>query len=384
MQIGFGHDDQVHIHGIGHSHLVGAWLYHESIATVETRIMTTPSFNPIPSLRLLLDGQHLDTELVVELFEAMMSGNLEESQTAATLSLIAVRGPNANELASAATVMRKHVTVIPTSIDPQSLLDTAGTGGAPKTFNVSTAAAIVAAASGIPVAKHGNRSRTGRGSAEVLEMLGVNIDAGPETQARCLQEANVCFAFAIHHHPATRFVMPVRRALAFPTIFNLLGPLTNPANASRQVIGVWDSRFGQVMAEALVQLGTKRAIVAHSHDGLDEVSISAPTTLWHIQHGEVHQEIISPTDVGLRLHPIDDVQATNLEHAATLVRSVLDGTEQGAPRDMVLINAAAAILVGGKATDLTEGVAAAAAIIDEGHAITTLDRLAEVSRATAS
>jgi anthranilate phosphoribosyltransferase len=264
------------------------------------------------------------------------------------------------------------------------LLDTAGTGGAPKTFNVSTAAAIVAAASGIPVAKHGNRSRTGRGSAEVLEMLGVNIDAGPEIQALCLQEANVCFAFAIHHHPATQFVVPVRRALAFPTIFNLLGPLTNPANASRQVIGVWDSRFGQVMAEALVQLETRRAIVAHSHDGLDEVSISAPTTLWHVQQGEVHQEIISPTDVGLRLHKIDDVRATSLEHAATLVRSVLDGTEQGAPRDMVLINAAAAILVGGKAIDLTEGVRTAAAIIDGGHAITTLDRLVEVSRATAS
>ena len=346
--------------------------------------MTAPSFNPIPTLRLLLDGQHLDTESILELFEAMMSGDLEESQTAAALSLIAVRDPDANELASAATVMRKYVTVIPTSIDPQSLLDTAGTGGAPKTFNVSTAAAIVAAASGIPVAKHGNRSRTGRGSAEVLEMLGVNIDAGPEIQARCLHDAGVCFAFAIHHHPATQFVVPVRRALAFPTIFNLLGPLTNPANASRQVIGVWDSRFGQVVGDALVQLGTRRAIVAHSHDGLDEISISAPTTLWHIQHGEVHQEIVSPTDVGLQLHPIDDVRATNLEHAATLVRSVLDGTEQGAPRDMVLINAAAAILVGGKATDLTEGVAVAAAIIDGGHAITTLDRLAEVSRATAT
>ena len=373
------------MHGIKHSHFVGAWLYHESITTVETRIMTAPpSFNPIPTLRLLLDGQHLDAESITELFEAMMSGDLKESQIAAALSLIAMRDPDANELSSAATVMRKHVTAIPTSIDPQSLLDTAGTGGAPKTFNVSTAAAIVAAASGIPVAKHGNRSRTGRGSAEVLEMLGVNIDAGPDIQAHCLQEANVCFAFAIHHHPATRFVMPVRRALAFPTIFNLLGPLTNPANAYRQVIGVWDSRFGQVMAEALVQLGTKRAIVAHSHDGLDEVSISAPTTLWHIENGEVHQEIISPVDVGLKTHPIDDVRATNLEHAATLVRSVLDGTEQGAPRDMVLMNAAAAILVGGKATDLAAGVATAASVIDEGRAIATLDRLVEVSQAAAS
>ncbi|MDG1838305.1 MAG: anthranilate phosphoribosyltransferase [Phycisphaerales bacterium] len=345
---------------------------------------TPPSFNPIPTLRLLLDGQHLDAESVTHIFEAMMSGDLKESQTAAVLSLIAVRDPDANELASAAAVMRKHVTAIPTSIDLQSLLDTAGTGGAPKTFNVSTAAAIVAAASGIPVAKHGNRSRTGRGSAEVLEMLGVNINAGPDTQAHCLQEANVCFAFAIHHHPATRFVMPVRRALTFPTIFNLLGPLTNPANAHRQVIGVWDSRFGQVMAEALVQLGTKRAIVAHSHDGLDEVSISAPTTLWHVENGEIHQEVISPIDVGLQLHSIDDVRATNLEHAASLVRSVLDGSEQGAPRDMVLINAAAAILVGGKSVNLTEGVAMAASMIDTGHAITTLKRLVEVSQSVVS
>jgi anthranilate phosphoribosyltransferase len=316
------------------------------------------------------------------LFEAMMHGTLDPPQTAAVLSLMAARDPDPQELAAAARVMRRHVTAIPVAGDRDRLLDTAGTGGAPKTFNVSTAAAIVAAGGGIPVAKHGNRSRTGRGSAEVLAALGVNIDAGPDIQGACLEQAGVAFCFAIHHHPATRFVVPVRRSLAFPTIFNLLGPLTNPGGARRQLLGVWDQRFGRLMAEALLQLGAIRGIVAHAADGLDEISISAPTTLWHVEEGGIREEVIAPDMVGLPVHPIESVTAGDLDDAAAMVQLVLDGSDQGPARDMVLINAAAAMLAGGGVDDLQEGVERARSVIDDGLAVRTLQLLADVSQST--
>jgi anthranilate phosphoribosyltransferase len=342
--------------------------------------MTTSPFDPIPTLQTLLRGDQLTRDNTKLLFEAMMTGGIEESQIAAVLTLLAIRDLNPDELAGAAEIMRRHVTPIPTDIDPVTMLDTAGTGGAPKTFNVSTAAAIVAAASGIPVAKHGNRSRTGRGSAEVLENLGINIHASPEVQANCLKEVGTCFCFAIHHHPATKFVVPVRRALGFPTIFNLLGPLTNPAGARRQLLGVWDRRFGVLLAEALIRLGSVRAIVAHADDGLDEISISAPTTLWHVENGIIREERICPEDVGLITHPIESVTTSNLEHATVMIRSILDGTERGAPRDMVLINAGAAMLAAGGVSELSEGVQTAASTIDSGAALETLTNLGTWSR----
>ena len=342
---------------------------------------TNPNtFDPTSTLQALLQGNQLTRDDTKLLFGAMMTGGVEETQIAAVLTLFAIRDLDPDELAGAAEIMRQHVTPIPTDIDPVTMLDTAGTGGAPKTFNVSTAAAIVAAASGIPVAKHGNRSRTGRGSAEVLENLGINIHASPEVQANCLKEVGTCFCFAIHHHPATKFVVPVRRALGFPTIFNLLGPLTNPAGARRQLLGVWDRRFGVLLAEALIRLGSVRAIVAHADDGLDEVSISAPTTLWHVENGTIREERICPEDVGLTTRPIESVTANDLEHATAMIRSILDGTERGAPRDMVLINAGAAMLAAGGVSELSEGVQTAASTIDSGAALETLINLGNWSR----
>jgi anthranilate phosphoribosyltransferase len=327
----------------------------------------------------LYRGDHLNPDTTTQLFEAMMRGDVEPTQIAAVLTMLAIRGPDAGELAAAAGVMRSHVTQIPTSVSPDTIVDTAGTGGAPKTFNVSTAAAIVAAGAGIPVAKHGNRSRTGRGSAEVLGDLGVDIDAPPEVQGRCLEEAGICFCFAIHHHPATRFVVPIRRMLGFPTIFNLLGPLTNPAAATRQVLGVWDRRFGQRVAQALVTLGSQQALVAHSDDGLDEISISAPTTIWRVQDGRVEESVLEPESVGLSTHPIESVTARDLDHAAVLIRSVLAGSEQGPPLDMVLINAAAAILVSGQVDTFAEGVERARASIESGKARECLAALCHIS-----
>jgi anthranilate phosphoribosyltransferase len=192
-------------------------------------------------LKLLLQGNTLNRNQMSEAFECMIQGRTHPAETGAFLALLASRCPTSDEILGAAQVMRKHVDRVPCARNSDQIVDTAGTGGAPKTFNVSTAAAIIAAAAGSPsiaVAKHGNRSRTGRGSAEVLEALGVNVHANRESQARCLDEIGLCFCFAIHHHPATRHVMPVRQALGFATIFNLLGPLTNPAGARRQLVGV--------------------------------------------------------------------------------------------------------------------------------------------------
>lgn len=342
--------------------------------------MTDDAIDLVPVLKHLHAGRPLDTDQARDVFEAMMSGSVGEAQIAAILTLMTTRVPEPDELVGAAKVMRHHVTAVPTSIDADRILDTCGTGGAPKTFNVSTAASIIAAAAGVPTAKHGNRSRTGRGSAELLEALGIDINASPDVQARCLDEAGICFSFAIRHHPATAHVAPVRRALGFPTIFNLLGPLTNPAGAGRQLMGVWDPRFAGVMAEALARLGSVRALVLHSHDGLDELSISAPTDVWHVDGGSVRQDTVDPEGVGLPVHDRQDVTARDLDHAVELVRGVLDGSQHGAPRDMVLFNAAGAMLAGGACDDLASGVALGASLVDSGRARETLERLAQTSR----
>lgn len=357
-----------------------------------------------PAIRALLAGRTLTTDETASAFEAMMSGQSHHGEIGALLALLAQRVPTADELLGAATVMRRHVDRVASSAcAPDSIVDTAGTGGAPKTFNVSTAAAIVAAAamrnsqgSGRPtsaglnarggVAKHGNRSRTGRGSAEVLKSLGVNIDADRATQARCLDDVGVCFCFAIHHHPATRHVMPVRQALGFPTIFNLLGPLTNPAGARRQVMGVYDARFLMPVAHALRDLGAIRAMVVHSEDsggGLDEISIAAPTRIVHVEDGRVREETIKPEDAGLKRASLQQVTARDLEHAAKMMHDVLEGRDAGggAVRDMTLLNAAATLIAAGAAGSLRDGVQSAARAIDSGAAAQVLSHLAQKSSA---
>ncbi len=332
-----------------------------------------------PTLRILLSRGDLTADETRAAFSAMMSGEVSHAEMGALLGMLALRVPTPEELLGAAQVMREHVARVPAASDPETLVDTCGTGGAPKTFNVSTAAAIVAAACGVKVAKHGNRSRTGRGSAEVLKALGVNVDADLETEARCIDQAGLCFCFAIHHHPATKHVMPVRLALGVPTIFNLLGPLTNPAGAKRQVLGVYDQRFLEPMALALRALGTTRAMVVHSQDGLDELSISAPTEIVHVVQGELHVEKITPEDVGLARSPIEQVMAKDLTHATQLVRDILSRKEQGAPRDMTLLNAAAALRVAEKAADWRQAIDLARGALDSGQAEAKLEALITTS-----
>ena len=334
-----------------------------------------------PYLKHLLSGGTLPEEKAREAFEAIMTGTAHHAEMGALLALLAMRLPTTDELVGAARVMREKVDRLETGVPPEELLDTAGTGGAPKTFNVSTAAAIVAAGAGVKVAKHGNRSRTGRGSAEVLAQLGVNVDADREAQKRCLEEAGVAFCFAIHHHPAAKHAMPVRKALGFPTIFNLLGPLTNPAGAGRQIMGVYDDAFVRPVAEAHARLGTIRALVFHSKDGLDECSIGAPTHVADVCDGAVKEYEIDPGSLGLQSASVEELQVRDLEHAAQLVAAILAGEESGPAMDMTLINAAAALVAAGRADSFGAGVELARDTIKRGAAANALEHLRVASGA---
>ncbi|MFO0961461.1 MAG: anthranilate phosphoribosyltransferase [Phycisphaerales bacterium] len=334
-----------------------------------------------PFLKALLSGRTLAFEEAQNAFESIMSGQAHHAEMGALLALLATRVPTVDELAGAATVMRAHVDRVETGIAPERILDTAGTGGTAKLFNVSTAAAIVAAAAGAKVAKHGNRSRTGRGSAEVLAQLGVQVDADRATQRRCIEEAGICFCFAVHHHPAARHAMPVRQALGFPTIFNLLGPLTNPAGARRQVMGVYAPHFVRPIAQTLARLGSVHAIVLHGMDGLDELSISAPTMVAMVRDGRVEEYTLTPEELGIDRAPHEALAARDLAGAAALVESLLAGRERGPARDMLLANAGAALTAAGVAGDLRAGIARAAEAIDAGEAARTLERLRRASAA---
>ncbi|GJQ30649.1 MAG: anthranilate phosphoribosyltransferase [Phycisphaerae bacterium] len=317
-----------------------------------------------------------------ELMEELLGGRLEDATIGAVLALLARRGPTVDELLGAARAMRAHVTPIPGAAQMTgALIDTCGTGGARKTFNISTLAAIVAASAGegkVLVAKHGNRGRSGRGSAEVLRGLGVNVDASPTVQARCLRKTRVCFCFAVHHHPAMKHAARARAALGFPTIFNLLGPLTNPAGAPRQVMGVYARDLVERIAQVLAKLECTRAMVVHSDDGLDEISTRGPTTIAHVEHGSVRLERFDPKFLGLPVPREDELDALDLDDAVRIARDVLGGVK-GPPRDIVLLNASAALLVAGAAPDWPTAFATAAGAIDAGKAAATLDLLARTS-----
>jgi anthranilate phosphoribosyltransferase len=336
-----------------------------------------------PFLKKLLRGATLSEAEARAAFEEIASGESHHAEIGAFLALLATRMPTVDEIVGAASVMRARVERVPCKTPAGEIVDTAGTGGAPKTFNVSTLAAVVAAGGGAKVAKHGNRSRTGRGSAEVLEKLGVNIDAPPAVQARCIDEIGICFCFAVHHHPAARHAMPVRKALGFPTLFNLLGPLTNPAAAGRQVMGVYAAHFVRPIAEALARLGSQHAVVLHSDDGLDEISIAVPTRVAEVRDGEVRDWIIDPRALGLEQADPTTLAPASLDEAAAVFAGVLSGEERGARRAMVLVNAAAALFVAGKVASIEEGIGAAAESIDFGHGFAALEALRGMSHGAA-
>jgi anthranilate phosphoribosyltransferase len=305
-----------------------------------------------------------------------MEGRASEAQAAAFLIALRTKGETVDEIAGMALTMRSLARRVEVGAGDR-LLDTAGTGGGRPTFNVSTTAAFVAAGAGCVVAKHGNRSATGKsGSADLLEALGANIDLEPGAVADCIHTVGFGFMFAPHHHQAMRHVVPVRKELAVRTIFNFLGPLTNPAGAERQVIGVSEPAYLETLAAALRALGGQRALVVSSLDGLDEISVSDGTRCVELKDGEIDSYTITPEELGLERVPADAVRFGDPAENARLARAVLSG-EPGAERELTLANAGAAIYVGGGADSLADGVAAAREAIDSGAACEAMDRYVE-------
>jgi anthranilate phosphoribosyltransferase len=339
-----------------------------------------------PHLRHLIEGRAtLSREQARELMQQILAGELVDIEIAALVGALAARGERPEEVAGFVDVMRAAVTRVPLSAEEQALLvDTCGTGGdASRTFNISTAAALVAAAAGASIAKHGNRAITSQcGSADVLEALGVPVDLSPEDASETLRRYRFAFLHAPSLHPAMKAVMPVRRALKVRTVFNLLGPLTNPAGASAQVMGVYAQDAVALVAETMALLGTRHAFVVHgtAQDpdgtirGLDEISISGPTHLAEVRNGVVTVSTITPEEFGLQRAPMSALAGGGAKENAAILAAIFSG-EQGPRRDIVLLNAAAVLVAADLSPDLATGVALAAQTIDSGAVTKLLDQL---------
>jgi anthranilate phosphoribosyltransferase len=336
----------------------------------------------LPDLLLqVTDGHDLDPSQAEAVFHAFMTGEATQVQMAGFLAGLRAKGVAPTEVAGGVRALRRAMVPVEAD-DPGSLVDTAGTGGGTlTTFNISTAAALVAAGAGVRMAKHGNRSFTSRsGSADVLEAMGVRIELTPEAMARVLAETGVVFMFAPLLHPAMRHVGPVRRELAIPTVMNVLGPLTNPAGARRQVVGVSDPRLLDLLVEGLRELGHHRALVVHGDPGMDEVSPLGPTRVAELGNGEVRRYTVTPEELGVEAHPAEGLAGGEPEENAALIREVLAGGARHAARAAVLLNAGAAIYVADQAGSLAEGVERARESVDSGAAQACLDALREASR----
>jgi anthranilate phosphoribosyltransferase len=337
-------------------------------------------------LRALLDrvlaGEHLSRGQARTAMDAIMGGDCEPAQVGALLAGLRAKGETGDELAGMAGSMRAHVLRV--KAPPGPLIDTCGTGGdGAQTINISTAAALVAAAGGAVVAKHGNRSISSRcGSADVLEALGVRVDLDVPRVEACLRSCGIGFLFAPSHHPAMRNVMPVRRAMGVRTAFNLLGPMTNPAGARRQVIGVFAPRYAEVMARALAELGSEHVLVVCGDDGeggvLDEVSTCASTLAWELRDGKVQRLEISPEQLGISPAPVSALRGGDAAQNAAALESILGG-EPGPRGDAVAANAGAALYVAGLAEDLRDGVEQAQKLLAEGAGLATLEALRKAS-----
>ncbi len=325
----------------------------------------------------LCNGEHLTADHASAVLDEVMEGRAGEVQTAAFLVALRTKGETVPELVGLARTMRRLATPVQTSRN--DLVDTAGTGGGPSTFNVSTTAALVAAGAGCAVAKHGNRSNTSRsGSADLLEALGVGIELPPEAVGRCIDEVGFGFMFAPCHHAAMKHVMPVRKELAVRTIFNFLGPLTNPAGAKRQVLGISDRAYQETISEALAGLGCDHALVVSAEDGIDELSLAGRTRVIEVRDGSTEEWFVEPGEFGLSEAPLDAVAGGSPEDNAAVTKAVLAG-EPGPAQDLTLLNAGAAIFVGGGADDLAAGIEQAARAIDSGAARDVLERLISMS-----
>jgi anthranilate phosphoribosyltransferase len=335
-----------------------------------------PSILIQQTLGRLAASENLSMEETAAAVDAIMQGRWSEAEIALFLTALQAKGESVDEIAGAATAMRRHMT--PIRSRRTNIIDTCGTGGnSSSTFNISTTAALVTAAAGVPVAKHGNRKVTSKsGSADVLAQLGVNLNATVECVEACLDELGICFCFAPLLHSAMKHVAPVRQRLGVRTIFNLLGPLTNPAGAPFQLLGVGRDELRPQLAAVLARLGTQRAAVVHGSDGLGEVTIAGETFVTEVRQGETRELTWSPANFGVERSDLDSVRVEGPEQSAAIIRRVLAG-EQGPARDIVLVNAAAALWIAGKDATLPAYVQLAAEAIDSGAARELLSRLVE-------
>jgi anthranilate phosphoribosyltransferase len=333
----------------------------------------------VDAIRHLIGGASLSADETSDAFDEIMRGEGSPAQIGALLTALAVKGETASEVAGGARAMRTAMLAFDVD-DATTLVDTCGTGGGTfSTFNISTAAALVAAGAGVRIAKHGNRSHSSRcGSADVLEALGVDIQAAPETMRRMLDHAGIVFMFAPAMHPAMRHVAAVRRELGVPTIMNLLGPLANPASAGRQVVGVANPARMDLMAGALAELGSVHALVVHGEPGMDEISPLGCTRVLEIRNGEIREWTIDPASFDLRAAP-EELTGGEPEENAARVIAVLDGSDRGGARSAVLLNAAAAIYVSGISSSFAASVTLAASAIDSGNAMRALTALRDAS-----
>lgn len=335
------------------------------------------------TLEQILAGQDLSHSEMLAVMQQVMGGELTPAQIAGLVIALRVKGESVDEITAAATVMRQLSTKVAIS-DTTYLIDTCGTGGdGIQTFNVSTCAAFVAAAAGANVAKHGGRSVSSAcGSADVLEALGVNVNLTPEQVAKCVDEIGIGFMFAPNHHSAMKHAAPVRRELGVRTIFNLLGPLTNPAGAKRQVMGVFDKALTGKLAKVLQKLGSEHVLVVHGADGMDEISFTGETHIAELKDGKLTEYTVNPTQFGLKIHSLKSIRVENAEQSKAMILDVLNGKAavgtQSAAREIVLMNAGAAIYVAGAADSLQAGIQKAAEVIDSGVALQKLNALTEV------
>ena len=338
------------------------------------------------TLEQVLSGRDLSHADMLAIMQQVMVGELTPAQISALVIALRIKGESVDEITAAATVMRELSTKVEIA-DNAHLIDTCGTGGdGIQTFNVSTASAFVAAAAGAKVAKHGGRSVSSTcGSADVLEALGVNVHLTPEQVAKCVDEIGIGFMFAPNHHSAMKYAAPVRRELGVRTIFNLLGPLTNPASAKRQVMGVFSQDLTLKLVKVLQNLGSEHVLVVHGTDGMDEISFTGDTFVAELKDGKISEYTLNPAQFGLKLHALKSIRVENAQQSKAMILDVLNGKssagKNSAARDIVLLNAGAAIYVAGLQANIRTGIEHAAKVIDSGEALAKLEALIQVSAA---
>ena len=333
------------------------------------------------AIEKIVNKEDLTYDEAYSVMNEIMSGETTPTQNAAFLSALSTKSAKAettDEIAGCAAAMRDHATKVDTGMDVFEIVGTGGDNA--QSFNISTTSAIIAAAGGMKVAKHGNRAASSKcGTADCLEALGVNIDQSPEKCIELLKEAGMCFFFAQKYHTSMKYVGAIRKELGFRTVFNILGPLTNPGSPAMQLLGVYDEYLVEPLARVLVSLGVKRGMVVYGQDKLDEISLSSPTSICEIKDGWYRSSVITPEDFGFEKCSKDDLKGGTPEENAQITRDILSGKEKGAKRNATLLNAGAALYIGGKAESFKDGVKLAAGLIDSGKATETLNKIIEVS-----